>query len=191
MIRPLAHSLPPPSPVSKLFLFLNLPVCRRSSLLTGGGRGWARSQIMWPRESLALFKLFNTLWLKGSKTAFTKRGKTLQKWNKKKAGSPRRSLTQCSPSSSCAAYMSAVARNRSVAFTHTSGLHIPQQVKTVIEANMSTVAWNRSVAFTHTSGLYAHLSWLKLLLRQTWALSRGTGQWRSPTPRAYTHTSTG
>ncbi len=39
----LAHPLPP-SPVSKLPLFLSLPVCRRSSLLTGekvggGGRG--------------------------------------------------------------------------------------------------------------------------------------------------------
>ncbi len=31
---------PPPSPVSNISLFLNLPVCRRSSLLTGeGGRG--------------------------------------------------------------------------------------------------------------------------------------------------------
>ncbi len=29
-------TLPPP-PVSKLFLFFSLPVCRRSSLLTGGG----------------------------------------------------------------------------------------------------------------------------------------------------------
>ncbi len=38
MIR-VAHPLSP-SPVSNLFLFLNLPVCRRSSLLTwGGGRG--------------------------------------------------------------------------------------------------------------------------------------------------------
>jgi hypothetical protein len=32
----LAHPLPP-SPVSKLSLFLGLPVCRRSSLLTGEG----------------------------------------------------------------------------------------------------------------------------------------------------------
>jgi hypothetical protein len=34
-----------------------LPVCRRSSLLTGeggGGRGWARSQFKRPPESLAL-----------------------------------------------------------------------------------------------------------------------------------------
>jgi hypothetical protein len=29
----------PPSSVSKLFLFLSLPVCRRSSLLTGEGEG--------------------------------------------------------------------------------------------------------------------------------------------------------
>jgi hypothetical protein len=34
----LAHPLPP-SPVSKLPLFLSLPVCRRSSLLTGEGGG--------------------------------------------------------------------------------------------------------------------------------------------------------
>ncbi len=50
-------SSPPPSPVSKLSLFLSLPVCRRSSLLMGdgggGGRmGWGRSQIIWRRESL-------------------------------------------------------------------------------------------------------------------------------------------
>ncbi len=37
---------PPPSP-RKLPLFLTLPVCRRSSLLTGeGGRGWAWSWII-------------------------------------------------------------------------------------------------------------------------------------------------
>jgi hypothetical protein len=50
------------SPVSKLSLFLSLPVCRRSSLLTEkGGRG--RSQIMGRRESLVLYKSFNTLWV--------------------------------------------------------------------------------------------------------------------------------
>ncbi len=38
MIRLLAHPLPP-SPVSKLSLFLSLPVCRRSSLLMGEGEG--------------------------------------------------------------------------------------------------------------------------------------------------------
>jgi hypothetical protein len=57
MILLLAHPLPP-SPVSKLTLFLRLPVCRPSSLLTGeGGRGWERSQIIRPRESLALLPL--------------------------------------------------------------------------------------------------------------------------------------
>jgi hypothetical protein len=37
---------PPPLPVSKLTFFLSLPVCRRSSLLTGeggGSRGGAKS----------------------------------------------------------------------------------------------------------------------------------------------------
>ncbi len=38
----------PPSPVSKLSLFLSLPVCCRSSLLRGGG---ARSQIIPPRKA--------------------------------------------------------------------------------------------------------------------------------------------
>ncbi len=60
-------SLPTPSSqlsLSKLSLFLSLPVCRRSSLLTGGGRGWGRSQIIWPQESLALYKSFNTLCLR-------------------------------------------------------------------------------------------------------------------------------
>jgi hypothetical protein len=48
MIRLLAHPLTPP-PVSQLSLFLSLPVCRRSSLLTGGGgggKGVATSQIL-------------------------------------------------------------------------------------------------------------------------------------------------
>jgi hypothetical protein len=52
----------PPSPVSKLSLFLRIPVCRRSSLLTGEGRrGWGRSQIIRRRESHVLYELFNTL----------------------------------------------------------------------------------------------------------------------------------
>ncbi len=53
----------PPSPVSKLSLFLCLPVCRQSSSLTvrEGGRGWGRSQIIQPRESLVLDKSRNTL----------------------------------------------------------------------------------------------------------------------------------
>jgi hypothetical protein len=60
MIRLLAHPLPPPSPMNKLSLFLSLPVYRRSSLLTGGREWWARSQIIRPRESLAVYKSFNT-----------------------------------------------------------------------------------------------------------------------------------
>ncbi len=44
MIQLLAHLIPP-SLVSKLSLFLRLPVCRRSSLIKGGRRVWARSQI--------------------------------------------------------------------------------------------------------------------------------------------------
>jgi hypothetical protein len=39
MIRLLARPLPPPPPVSKLSLFLSLPVYCRSSLLTGGEEG--------------------------------------------------------------------------------------------------------------------------------------------------------
>ena len=43
------------SPVSKLSLILSLPVCRRSSLLTGkgDGRGWAWSRIIRQQEGLA------------------------------------------------------------------------------------------------------------------------------------------
>jgi hypothetical protein len=56
-------SPPPFSPVSKLsLLFLSLPVCRRSSLLTDEGDGegvGARSQIIRPRESLGLYKSLN------------------------------------------------------------------------------------------------------------------------------------
>jgi hypothetical protein len=52
---------PPYSPVIKLSLFLNRPVCRRSSLLRGE-EGWVRSQIIQPRESLLLYYSFNTLW---------------------------------------------------------------------------------------------------------------------------------
>ncbi len=58
MIRFIAHPLPP-SPVSNMSLFLSLPVCRLSSLLTeeGGGTGWARSQrqVIWPRRTLAIY----------------------------------------------------------------------------------------------------------------------------------------
>jgi hypothetical protein len=47
---------PPPSPaVSKLSLILSLPVCRRSSFLTGEeGEEFGMSQIMRRRESLEL-----------------------------------------------------------------------------------------------------------------------------------------
>ncbi len=48
---------PPPFSVSKLSLFLILPVCRRSiSLMVG--TGWGRSRIIRRRESLVLFKPF-------------------------------------------------------------------------------------------------------------------------------------
>ncbi len=46
----------PPSPVSKLSLFLSIPVSCRSSILTGGAK------LMRPQENLALHKSFNTLW---------------------------------------------------------------------------------------------------------------------------------
>jgi hypothetical protein len=45
--------LPPAPPVSKLSLFLNFPVCRRSR--GRGGRGVALSQIIRPQESLAIY----------------------------------------------------------------------------------------------------------------------------------------
>ncbi len=55
--------VPPPSPASKLSLFLRLPGCCRSSLLTGeGGTGGpVKSQIIRRRECLVLYKSFNTL----------------------------------------------------------------------------------------------------------------------------------
>ncbi len=55
MTRLLAHPLPPIS-FSKLSLFLSLPACRRSSLLTERGWGWGS------RESSILYKSFNILW---------------------------------------------------------------------------------------------------------------------------------
>ncbi len=45
----LPHPLPHSS-VDKLSLCLSLPLCRRSNLLTGGGRGWGRSQIIRRRK---------------------------------------------------------------------------------------------------------------------------------------------
>jgi hypothetical protein len=61
MIRLLAHSLP----VSKFPLFLSIPVCHRLLTAEGGKAwvAWARSQIIQPRENLALYKSFNTFWL--------------------------------------------------------------------------------------------------------------------------------
>ncbi len=55
----------PPSSASKLSIFIGLPVCRRrrSSLLTGKGRGYARSQTIQPQECLTLYKSFSTLCL--------------------------------------------------------------------------------------------------------------------------------
>jgi hypothetical protein len=52
----LGSSLSLLSPVSKLPLFLSLPVCRHSSLYSiyeVGGGVWARSQIIRPREILS------------------------------------------------------------------------------------------------------------------------------------------
>jgi len=53
----------PPSTDSIFSLFLSLPVCRRSSLLTeeGGGGRWGTKSFR-TRESLTLYKSFNTLW---------------------------------------------------------------------------------------------------------------------------------
>ncbi len=64
MIRLLAHSLSPPSLPREQVVSLRRP--RPSSLLTGkgmGGRG-AKSQIIWSRESLSLYKSFFTLWVR-------------------------------------------------------------------------------------------------------------------------------
>ncbi len=55
--------LPSPCPLSKVSLFLSLPVCRRSSLLTGeNGRGRRRSQIIRRQESLVLYNPLTTFW---------------------------------------------------------------------------------------------------------------------------------
>ncbi len=63
----------PPSPVSKLSLFLSLTVCRcRYCLLSvggggkgGGGRAWSRIKPL--QESLGIYKLFNPLCLPASR----------------------------------------------------------------------------------------------------------------------------
>ncbi len=60
----LAPPPPPPNLPSATCLSFCLPVCLRSSLLTGMGemgRGWERSQIIRRRISLVLCKSFNTL----------------------------------------------------------------------------------------------------------------------------------
>ncbi len=60
----LAHHPLLPSPFSNLSLFLSLPSVSPIELTDGKvGRGWARSQIKPPRESLALYKSFNSLWV--------------------------------------------------------------------------------------------------------------------------------
>ncbi len=46
------RQLPPPSPVSKLSLFLSLPVCRRSSLLTREGERGGRGAKSYDRPSI-------------------------------------------------------------------------------------------------------------------------------------------
>ncbi len=59
-----AHPLPPFFRHQVVSLYRS-SVCRRrrSSLLTGKGRGWAWSQIIRPQEILTLYKSFNTLCL--------------------------------------------------------------------------------------------------------------------------------
>ena len=55
--------LPLPQPLSQQWA---RPVTHRKERQLAdrrGGRGWGRSQIIWRRESLALYKSFNTLWL--------------------------------------------------------------------------------------------------------------------------------
>ncbi len=59
---------PPPPPVSKLSLYLSLPLCRRSSLLTGGGGRGAKSyddgEKAWPsiNHSILSMRGFFTTW---------------------------------------------------------------------------------------------------------------------------------
>ncbi len=66
----LSYDLAPiPTPISSLVstlsLFLSLPVCRRSSLLTGEGggeEGGGRKEPKPNKKSLVLYKSFNSLW---------------------------------------------------------------------------------------------------------------------------------
>ncbi len=56
---------PPPSPPFPAISFRPHTggLRKRDKLLMGeGGRGWARSRIIRPQESLVLYKLFTTLW---------------------------------------------------------------------------------------------------------------------------------
>ncbi len=64
MIWLLRHSHPP-SPVSKLSLFVSFRVCCQSSFISDrreGGVERVSSQIIRPKESLVLYKSFNSLW---------------------------------------------------------------------------------------------------------------------------------
>ncbi len=64
MIRLLAH--PPPSLSRHQVVTLSQSSCVSQVELTDGrvgGKWSAKSQIIRPRESLALYKLFNTFWL--------------------------------------------------------------------------------------------------------------------------------
>jgi len=58
---PLPPPPPPRSPDSKLDR-RHTGRREREATFQGGGRGWARNQIIRPRGSLAFYKSFNTLW---------------------------------------------------------------------------------------------------------------------------------
>ncbi len=58
-------SLPNPSPLSNLSLFLSIPACRAGRAYCwekGGRKGWRRSKIIRLCESLVLYKSSSTLW---------------------------------------------------------------------------------------------------------------------------------
>jgi hypothetical protein len=64
-IRLLGHPLPPPrsrQQIVSLSQFSYVPPVQLTVGRGGGGRGWARRQIIRPQESLALCKSFNTFW---------------------------------------------------------------------------------------------------------------------------------